>query len=967
MAKKKPKNKNKLFLSFISSFLLLFSLSLIFFQISKKPKEVKAVAGQLNINAVSGGVQNFNQVGIGGDVTGSSAKLYVNGNVGIGTTTPYSGYKLHVAGNMGIGDTPGWGAPGMLFDYIDGRTGEFRFRGIRWNEIFRWGHTANGYDWVPTMELSGNVLSLYNNNSAPGSISIRFHPQGGNSFINSGNVGIGTTTPGAKLEVVGKIQATDDEFRSLMNTVDVRMGAETFATGQGAIGTLSNHPFDVYTSGTRRLRVDTTGNVGIGTTGPGYKLHVMGDIYANGGWLRTSGSAGWYSESYGGGWYMSDTSWIRTYNSKSVWTDTGLLGSNGGLTIGYGGASSPFGGAIIAGNVGIGTTAPGAKLHVHGGTGTFISVSGAMPAGDGNQGIIGYSLANSSAGDYWTMYLADPDGGFGVIPRAFEIWEYPANLGSGVCCRARLRIMSSDGLATPAEVVIDPVGNVGIGTMSPGAKLHVVAAGGFGAEPIRAQSNSTFFSGVDAGGTVRFAINNDPGPTLNFYGYDNNWFNFMTVNNAGSRAVSFNAGNVGIGTTVPWYKLHVMGDIYANGGWLRTSGSAGWYSESYGGGWYMSDTSWIRTYNSKSVWTDSGLLGNNGGLTIGYGGTSPPFGGAIIANNVGIGTTNPQSKLSIGTSGNSYYAVSVDTGSNGVYSKGSSTGVYSHGNNFGVYGVSGGFGVYGYGGNFGVYGEGGNVGVYGYSNFNTGVSGYGGTYDFYAANSNGKSYFAGNVGIGTTSPAYRLELPNIANASGQGRANAWVTYSDIRFKENITPINNALEKINSLQGVYFDWKQNGKRDIGFIAQEVEKVLPEIVSTDPSGIKSLDYSRLTALLVQGIKEQQQQISYQSTRLSLLEKDLNLTSIGDLKIVGEDSKFEVRNSKNDLVTKIAAFSEIIVGKIKAGLIETKKLIVDGVDIVKKISELEQKLEKQEQIIRNQQKEIEALKEIVGKLKK
>jgi len=684
MAKKKPKNKNKLFLSFISSFLLLFSLSLIFFQISKKPKEVKAVAGQLNINAVSGGVQNFNQVGIGGDVTGSSAKLYVNGNVGIGTTTPYSGYKLHVAGNMGIGDTPGWGVPGMLFDYIDGRTGEFRFRGIRWNEIFRWGHTANGYDWVPTMELSGNVLSLYNNNSAPGSISIRFHPQGGNSFINSGNVGIGTTTPGAKLEVVGKIQATDDEFRSLMNTVDVRMGAETFATGQGAIGTLSNHPFDVYTSGTRRLRVDTT-------------------------------------------------------------------------------------------------------------------------------------------------------------------------------------------------------------------------------------------------------------------------------------------GNVGIGTTVPWYKLHVMGDIYANGGWLRTSGSAGWYSESYGGGWYMSDTSWIRTYNSKSVWTDSGLLGNNGGLTIGYGGTSPPFGGAIIANNVGIGTTNPQSKLSIGTSGNSYYAVSVDTGSNGVYSKGSSTGVYSHGNNFGVYGVSGRFGVYGYGGNFGVYGEGGNVGVYGYSNFNTGVSGYGGTYDFYAANSNGKSYFAGNVGIGTTSPAYRLELPNIANASGQGRANAWVTYSDIRFKENITPINNALEKINSLQGVYFDWKQNGKRDIGFIAQEVEKVLPEIVSTDPSGIKSLDYSRLTALLVQGIKEQQQQISYQSTRLSLLEKDLNLTSIGDLKIVGEDSKFEVRNSKNDLVTKIAAFSEIIVGKIKAGLIETKKLIVDGVDIVKKISELEQKLEKQEQIIRNQQKEIEALKEIVGKLKK
>jgi hypothetical protein len=220
----------------------------------------------------------------------------------------------------------------------------------------------------------------------------------------------------------------------------------------------------------------------------------------------------------------------------------------------------------------------------------------------------------------------------------------------------------------------------------------------------------------------------------------------------------------------------------------------------------------------------------------------------------------------------------------------------------------------------------------------------------------------GNVGIGVTNPSYRLELPNNANASGQGRANAWITYSDIRFKENITPITNALDKINNIQGVYFDWKQNGKHDIGFIAQEVEKVLPEVVSTDSLGIKSLDYARLTALLTQGIKEQQTQIASQSVRFALLEKDLSLTSTSDLNIAKtQNGDYQVQNSQTgDIITRLSAFAEIIVGKIKAGLIETKKLIVDGVDILKKLNELSAKVD-------SQQKEIEALKEEIKKLKK
>ena len=80
--------------------------------------------------------------------------------------------------------------------------------------------------------------------------------------------------------------------------------------------------------------------------------------------------------------------------------------------------------------------------------------------------------------------------------------------------------------------------------------------------------------------------------------------------------IQYSTGNVGIGTTAPTYKLDVDGDIISSN-WIRTRGQTGWYSETYGGGWYMTDTTWVRAYNSKSVYTAGTMQAGSGFETHG--------------------------------------------------------------------------------------------------------------------------------------------------------------------------------------------------------------------------------------------------------------------------------------------------------------------------------------------------------------
>ena len=119
----------------------------------------------------------------------------------------------------------------------------------------------------------------------------------------------------------------------------------------------------------------------------------------------------------------------------------------------------------------------------------------------------------------------------------------------------------------------------------------------------------------------------------------------------------------------------------------------------------------------------------------------------------------------------------------------------------------------------------------------------------------------GLVGIGTEIPSEKLDV------NGNVKAIDFNATSDQNLKDNIRTIEGPLAKVVQIRGVNFDWKETQKPSVGVIAQEVEKVFPELV-TD-SGTKTVNYNGLIGLLIEVVKEQQTQINSLNERLSKLE--------------------------------------------------------------------------------------------------
>jgi trimeric autotransporter adhesin len=253
-------------------------------------------------------------------------------------------------------------------------------------------------------------------------------------------------------------------------------------------------------------------------------------------------------------------------------------------------------------------------------------------------------------------------------------------------------------------------------------------------------------------------------------------------------------------------------------------------------------------YGETKSPTGRAIMGESN-ATTGY--ASGVYGLSRSNNGVGVFGTNPSTTGS--TRG--VYGSATSNAGIGVY------GVAEHetGVVHGVYGLTSstsGKGVAGFsqaetGNSMGVFGStssSSGVGVYGLATSNTGVN-YG--VKGYSTSSTGFDFYA--FGAGTN----------------------YGSSSSIRWKKEIQPIANTLEKLKNLRGVYFTWDEEhgGQHDLGFIGEEVAKYFPELVVNDPEApgyIIGMDYSKMTPVLLQAINEQQNLIEAQNAQIQELVK-------------------------------------------------------------------------------------------------
>lgn len=195
----------------------------------------------------------------------------------------------------------------------------------QWNTAYGWGnHATRGYLTSVTAHTHAisDVTGLQSalDGKAASSHSHSYLPLGGGTLTGQLNMHAGpyegSIVFGSTSTWRTGIRQHDDADAELRIWAKNANGMIFLATGYDGEPANISRPTDGLAIQNNRLGI---GN--FSSSDPSYKLHVKGDIYANGGWVRVSGSDGLYFESYGGGWHMTDSTWIRSYNSKPIYVD----------------------------------------------------------------------------------------------------------------------------------------------------------------------------------------------------------------------------------------------------------------------------------------------------------------------------------------------------------------------------------------------------------------------------------------------------------------------------------------------------------------------------------------------------------------------------------------------------------------------------------------------------------------------